>query len=322
MDQIQDNQTNQPQAPSVTPVGQATPAELHSSPGVIVMQWLTYAFWGWVVLGMSILTVIVVSSMLGEYDAGDSVTYGIAAVLVLFPVAFVVDFFYSKNEPTKKTGAASVVMVIHAVLFALFGIGALISIIFSIVGMVLSASDVTGKLIQLYSSIVIFLLYGATFLRTLNPGGKQWIKIGFRVFTAVTVGIIVVAGIFGPAAKERERRNDRLIEQNINSVKNAIESYARKNDQLPARLEQVTLNGDAKKLVDQQLVTYTPNVKLASKNKLDDYYYYELCANYQKELKSKYDYSELGDEDDYDTYISDNSHPAGKTCYKLKAIAF
>lgn len=33
------------------------------NPGTIILQWLTYAFWGWTILAMSVLT-------LYEHDAG------------------------------------------------------------------------------------------------------------------------------------------------------------------------------------------------------------------------------------------------------------
>ena len=60
-----------------------------------------------------------ISELLKDADVGSFDPYAVAAVLVLLPVSFITDFFYSKREPGKKTGAATIVMVIHAVLYAL-----------------------------------------------------------------------------------------------------------------------------------------------------------------------------------------------------------
>ncbi|MGH7250207.1 MAG: hypothetical protein ACREGC_04480, partial [Minisyncoccia bacterium] len=132
----------QPATPPPTPVAQeykppgttnTSPVHNLNTPNVIVMQWLTYAFWGWTALSLSILTGIVLANFINKADMGSFTPYAIAAVLVLLPISFVCDYFYSKHEPGKNTGSAMVVMVIHAVLFALFGVGALIGIVFSLV---------------------------------------------------------------------------------------------------------------------------------------------------------------------------------------------
>src|ERR1700722_14381258 len=85
------------------------------------------------------------------------------------------DFSYSKREPKKKEGAAMVVMVIHAVLFALIGIGAVIYAVFSFVSLVTSSGSHNSAYVSLWSSILIAVFYAATFIRALTPAKLCWI---------------------------------------------------------------------------------------------------------------------------------------------------
>lgn len=50
--------------------------------GIMVLQWLTYAFWGWTVLALSILTTTIVASLIDKAETGGFTPYGIASVLV------------------------------------------------------------------------------------------------------------------------------------------------------------------------------------------------------------------------------------------------
>jgi hypothetical protein len=313
----------------------SSPVSPHSSAGTIVLQWLTYAFWGWTVLIMSFLTVVVLNNMLGSSNDASFVAYVVAAILILLPISVVCDVIYSKQEPQHKTGAASIVMVIHAVLFALFGIGALIAAAISIVTLFLNSSDSTNSIVALISSAIIFVLYGATFLRTLNPARLPWMRRFFVIFMVLAVGIVAVLGIIGPAAKERSTRNDRLINDNLETVATSVSDYARKSNTLPSSLNDIVLTGDAKKLVDNNLVEYKPNtlpstvnynssantVYPVTFNNASRIYYYQLCVNYAKEHKDKYssNFDNAGlDSSGYTTYISVGSYPAGQTCYKVK----
>jgi hypothetical protein len=320
--------------------------------GLVVLQWLTYALWGWTVLGLSALTWVVISSFISDTDSYGFMPYGIAAVLVLLPIAYICDTFYSRREPTRKTGAEMLVMIIHAVLFALFGISSLIAVVFSIVRLITDATDVSYILTSFFSSAIIAGYYGLTFLRTLNPAKFSWIKHFYKHFMLATVGVIIVLGFIGPVAKELTTRNDKLIVAELTNVNTAIQYYAGKNDKLPSNLNDITVSGDTKRLIDNKLVIYKPDTKKAkaSANGSVDYtgdpnsitdlinpkntnanlsiattYYYQLCVDYKKETKGYKDMSQQDyygdnttDSDGYSDYFSTPSeHPAGETCYKL-----
>ncbi len=327
------------QQPPQQPYGQSQAPAPVNSPGLIVLQWLTYAFWGWTILAMSVLTISVLANFIAKAETGSFTPYGIAAVLVLLPISIACDVFYSRKEPAKKTGAASIVMVIHAVIFALFGIGAVIAIVFSMVSMLTSSGDSSDIQVALYSALIIAVLYGAAFLRTINPARIPVLKRGYIIFMTIVVGIIALLGVVGPVANERATRNDRLITSNINSLKYSIDSYAKNKNRLPDTLKDLDLTGDAKVLVDKNLVKYTANKQPASSEAkgtgtgikrttlTNMTYYYELCVTYTKELENRYSSYDSSDNeldiDGYATYLDTNDgHSAGEKCYKIKTTKY
>jgi competence protein ComGC len=324
------------QMPVPQPYAQPLPEAPVNTPGQIVLQWLTYAFWGWTILGMSALTISVLANFISKAETGGFTPYGIAAVLVLLPISIVCDVFYSKHEPEKKTGAASIVMVIHAVIFAIFGIGSVIAIVFSIVSMLTSSSDSSSTQVALYSAMIISVLYAAAFLRTINPVRIPMVRRSFTIFMTLVVGVIAILGIVGPVANERSTRNDRLITSNLSSVKASIDSYANSKNKLPSSLNDLNLSGDAKKLVDTNQIKYTANSKPVSTTSTstgttrktlttNTTYYYELCVNYTKASdKNRYSTyaSSREDSDGYSTYIESYYHDAGEECYKIKTVDY
>lgn len=295
--------------------------------GLVVLQWLTYAFWGWTVLALSVLTSMVVADLLNDSYDGEGTAYGIAAVLVLLPISYICDHFYSKREPVRKTGPETLVMVIHAVLFALFGIGSLIVAVFSIVSLLTSSSEEQGTVTTLICGLIIAVYYGLTFLRALNPGKLGWIKSKYKFIMLASISVITVLGIIGPVAQERTTRDDKLIVSALPSIGESIQSYTNSKKKLPATLQELDLKGDAKALSDRKLVTYKPIGVVTdssdypslskSTNKV---FGYELCANFKK-ASSDYENSSTArytDDSGYITYLSAYDHPAGETCYKVK----
>ncbi len=324
----------QPVTQSAVVATQAAPTNANlNTPNVIVMQWLTYAFWGWTALVLSILTATVLANFISGAETGGFTPYAAAAVLVLLPISFVCDLFYSKHEPEKKTGAAMIVMVIHAVLFALFAVGSLIGIVFSIVQLLTSRSDSSGTLTALYTSIIIAIIYALILIRTINPPKFKWIPKSYRITMVIIVGTISLLGFIGPVAHARQTRTDRLIESEIGSVSSSIDNYANTNKHLPDDLTTITLNGDAKLLVTDNLVEYTPN-SLSPSTTSNQYgvnyqtisttttYYYTLCTTYKKAKENKYNTYNSSTLDGYTTYVSAYSHPAGHVCYKLKTTTY
>jgi type II secretory pathway pseudopilin PulG len=289
------------------------PKEAQNS-GIIILQWLTYAFWGWTVLAMSVLVSTVMSHFIADTEVGDFIAYPIASVVVLLPLSIICDVFYRKKEPLKKTGPSSLVMVIHAVLFALFGIGSLIVAVFCFVALFLSNSDTTGTRVALFSALIISVLYGATFLRTLNPARLPWARRYYIFFVGVITVVFCILGIVGPAVSARATRDDKLLENNLRDIENAVDDYASENNRLPQSLDDLELENEAKDIRDRNLVTYKANTKAASTTTRQQVFYYQLCAKFVE--KSKY-YSRSNSSNTYVSYGYYYNHDKGEQCFKL-----
>lgn len=300
---------------------QPTPA--HNSAGILVLQWLTYAFWGWLILGLIWLMGVVLANALLEESTTDMIPYAIAASVVLLPLAFVTDLFYRKHEPLKKVGGAAIIMVVHTVLFALLGIVTLIVAIFTTLSMAITTNRIEDQLVAIFTTGFATILYASAFLRTLNPFKNT--KPLF-IYSLVMVGLTVILlgfATFGPFAKSLATRNDRLIEQNLSSLVNDIRLYTKDNDQLPASLEDINASGETQQLIDKNLVEYKKEatVKPAKVSGLSTEYRYQLCVDYTASHGSRYTSRNQSDEE-YTEYISGSSHDAGETCYKLQVTSY
>ncbi len=293
-------------------------------PALVVLQWLSYALWGGTVIAMSVLVASVLSFYIIGNSIGDTVLYGLAAVVVLLPLSLICDVLYLKHEPESRTRSSSVVMTVHAVLFALLGIGSLITVAFSVVSLMVSSSGHEAIMVTLYSSLIITALFIMLFFRTILPKKYAKIRYLFMTIMIIAVALICVYGVIGPIADAQLTRNDKLIETNLPTVSEAVSTYASDKNQLPTTLDNLTLTGDAKKLVTDKLVTY----------KKDSGFNYQLCVTYKKASTDQYatptpvsssnSSSSLSSASpmvstsgDYSYYVTTIPHPAGDKCYKL-----
>ncbi len=304
-----------------------------NTPGILILQWLTYAFWGWTILVLAYLTMMSVSFFVdgssSTYSENSIVAYLLAATLVLLVISLVCDVLYSRREPEHKNGASMVIMIIHAVIFALCGIAAVIVAVFAVVNMLINGTG-PGNTTALLTGLVIAVVYAATLLRTLRPASipklvpKYWI-----LMAAVIVGIAAL-GISGPAAYERSTRNDRLIESGLGAVSSEINSYTEKNDKLPSSLSDIRgdLYGNGAKLVDQNLVEYKPGKKITRDDGdvvIQIYpdprpttYTYELCVTYKARKGSGDIYYSRESQVTTPTTPETYTHSEGYHCYKLQ----
>jgi hypothetical protein len=323
----------------------ATPAKAKKpdfdGSALVVLQWLSYALWGGTVIAVSTLAATVLTFYITESNVGDAVLYSLAAVLVLLPISLICDVMYLKNEPDTRTRSSSAVMTVHAVLFALFGIGSLITVAFSLVSLMVGSSGHDGIMVTLYTSIIVASLFALLFLRTILPKKYSRIRYFFMTIMVVAVTLACVFGFFGPIADAQFSRNDKLIQSNLQAVSQAVSKYAYDNNKLPATLDDLKLTGDAKKLITDKLVTY----KKDSAPDSSYYYsskdfYYQLCVTYKKASTDQYSTptpvysinnsasssskSTLVDStgNDYWYYPYTSQHSAGDKCYKLMTNSY
>lgn len=310
----------------VTPVATvevAGPKPHANTPGVIVLQWLTYAFWGWLIIALIwLLSVILINAILGT-SVSTVVPYAIAGGIVLLPIAFFTDFFYRKHEPLKKTGVAMVIMVIHAVVFALLAIASLITAVFNGLNAVIEGSgNVNTQLVVLYTSIGATVLYVVTFLRTLNPFKSVkplfLYSVGMVAFTLV----LLILTIVGPLIQSISTRDDRRIEQYLPTVSSDINNYISENDKLPATLDEVTFSNEAvSSLVEDGLVVYKPETSKPSDiDPINTEHRYQLCVTFKLESDSSTNgyTSDRSNSNTYSSYLSTYDHGKGEVCYKVE----
>lgn len=333
-------------APVATQSPQANvvaPPEVHKTQAdavTLVLQWLTYAFWGWFALAMLWLSAVVYGFVVAGSDSSSDwasiVSYPIASVLVLLIVAAVVDFFYRRREPAKKEGFATAVMVIHTVIFALFGIGALVGAVFTLISLVLNDAPSADKGIRvaLYTALTLVPVYAILTARTTLVA--KWRRIPMLTTIVLGIGalVFIAIGVFGPVMQSVATRQDRQVASVLNDIVYAVNSYDQDHDKLPESLEGLTYNTygstDAetvKSLLAKGVITYKPNTDPGTELKPQDAYsfrtvhYYQLCATFTNEQKSSYG-SMPSEKSGYSESINAQYHTKGEQCYNVKTNTY
>lgn len=321
-----------PQQSIQPPVNEPMVSEFKNvnTPGTIVLQWLTYAFWGWSLLAICALVFVVIFSQLTDIDLSGSIAWVLPPVLVLMPISFICDYFYGRREPVKKTGIAIVIMVIHAVIFALFGIGAIVGAVFNGTQLALSSDSKPDEASAWIISFVISAaLYAVTFLRTLNPLPKLKITKIYPITMIIIMGVLLVAAFIGPVADSNRTKQDREITSSLSDVSRAINEYTSEKKKLPENLNDVELKGIAKSIADRELVEYKPEGIQAVKveqnygdvtaSPFQNYFRYQLCVTYkEKDRNDVYSSLQFSQNNEYSEYLSTYGHPAGSVCYKMQ----
>lgn len=327
-----------------------------NSPGVLILQWLTYAFWGWTLIALYWLTGLSISYFFeresrtsdsyGADSFNEMLAYAIAGVVVLFVISMICDVIYSRFEPKRKTGAATVIMVIHAVIFALCGIGSLIVGVFAFVNMLISTGTEGSPITVMTTAAVMVLLYGLTLVRTLRPEMVKHVTKLYWIAMLVASVVISGLGIFGPIAAAQRTKDDRAIESQLPSIARGINKYTRDQGELPKSLNDPVLQRSSYlrsqktlRLIEDDKVRYVPKDKIVraapttadrTTVERDPVYHYQLCVEYDtdKTSSSYSDYSDYSDysEDSYtqtrsqkyDTTPDTSDHAAGDVCYDLQ----
>ena len=276
------------------------------------------------------MAVVLRNVILGE-PSNDTVPYAVAASIVLFPLAFTCDFFYRKYEPAKKYGAAMIIMVVHAVLFAVLGIMSLIIAVFIGIDMLMNTVRSTdSQTVNLLVAAFAALLYVGAFLRTLNPfKAKRPTAIYAIAMTTLTAALLALV-IAGPVVTSLATRDDRLIEVALPQVQQSIGEYISDNDKLPASLNDVSFTSDeARELVEDGKVEYKAVGKVekivlnnTTNENTTSTYRYELCVDYKATKNSENARRFTPDNGAYAVSLTTYAHGAGPTCYKLQQTVY
>ncbi len=305
-----------------------------SSGGVLVLQWLSYAFWFWCSVSVSVLAGIVINYFISGnkgYQWGNELAYPLASVIILLAIALVTDKLYARHEPAKKNGGANVIMLLHVVPFILIVIGALVTVVFSLITMLLNSDPVAtvdGPIKVMLVSLIVAVLFALAATRAFY-GSRPKVRLAAWVGMAVLAVGFIAGSVAGPATAALRTKNDRLIEQALPSLSSDIRRYTNEHNKLPGTLSDVTYDESSysasavQKLIDSKLVTYKANTlpannstynpgdvstsvcdtsptagvcyskpTIAPDTNSQKRFYYQLCTTYQREKKSEYNYSE------------------------------
>ena len=299
----------------------------------VVLQWLTYAFWGWSIVAFGFLLSLGAQFLIGESTksiAPEVIPSAIAGTVVLFAIASICDIFYSRREEERKTGFSLVLTVLHSVLAGLVGVGVLIAIMLSVIRLITSLNpSVSSEQIFIITGIGVLVLLALLMVRISWPFARSNLRLLFRiVFLSIGVSVIALA-IFGPGAQNLRMKDDAAVRQTVSAIPAQVDRYVTKEKVLPASLDDIADNSSftgnestLKSLAERQLITYMPNIKqpvvststsLTNKRSTTTFYY-ELCATYKYANKqSSKAYSS------YNTSGLANVNGAGKTCKTLTA---
>ena len=309
--------SQQPQPTPQPSFDQSMPMEMghktNTNAVTIVLQALTYAFWFWTLLILSIILSSVLTYLLIDTFDAEWLVYLASSLLVLLPIAFITDRFYRKVEPEKKHGFAAVVMVLNAVVACLVGVGSLITAVIALVSLGLSSGDTNATSVTILSSLIVAGLSILFFIRIVQLKQFSYINKHFSKIIGIVVGLTILLAVVGPAVDTARRRTDRLIESNYSRIVREIERYAVENNGLPDSLDKVDFSDEANKAVDTGRISY--EARSTAQDSLDQFgrqrssqqlATFELCVDWEFEKDS--DYSS------YNNYPS-VSHKKGIQCY-------
>lgn len=328
------------------------PTELkhHGSGGVMVLQWLSYAFWGWLGAALTWLTgAIAVYFVTGNSsETPGLLAYPLAAVIVMTLIAFPTDMIYAKREPAQKTGGQNAIMLVHVVVFVLLAVGAAITAVFACISIMLNTDPTMGtdgQIVALWTCLSMFVAFGLLAMRVLFGGKRVILRRLYWIVIGVAALAMIVTSLVGPVAGSQSTKDDRVIEQGLPYVVEVINSYADDNGKLPTTLRDAQSsstssavdNAALKELISRDMVRYTPNVKEATKYgdgdgaTYDSYsyntttYYYRMCVTYRNVKKSSGNYISTSANvgaSAYQTYLSIDSHAKGEVCYNLETNGY
>lgn len=323
-----------------------------NTPTLVLVQWLSYVFWALTIIAIS----YVASSIIAFYvDVNtttfvEQVAYGVVAVVILVPLAIIADVFYGRYEDTRKSIALSVVHVIHSVLFALAAIGALITLAFLSVNLLITTAPSPTAVVDITTSAVVFVLFAGLLLRITRPTMHRFLRKGFRIDLTVVSLVAIGFAIAGPVGYAVTTKNDRQLRDSLNYVSTTLNSYVSLKNELPGSLEtglndtearmyggDDNLRTTALKLESEGTIKYTPNTKKPVTEKDEQSgttttYFYELCGTFAHNLRKESfgygvypSYPVIEDttvSSDYESYIFPGEIKSGEVCYKLKAVAY
>lgn len=301
------------------PRKKTTTKQQQPSTGTLALQWLTYALWACLAIVSLISSSLVISFFMTEQiPTIQEIAYLLTAMVILLAVATTVDFIYSKHENTKKKQPFTLVTTVHAVIFTLALVVSLIAAAFNLVNHFIEyGSDLTSTKISLSVSSVAILLSAALVVRTTLAWRPKLSQQVSRWTLILVPAILIIVGTVFILPKSSIYQRDSLVEMALMDTNLRINEYANTNDSLPSDLSKLNLEGNSKKILDENLINYTPDTRKSDAGR----HYYKLCGTYKLSSPSTNREVVYGGENEksFDHYKHTDfaQHSEGEQCYKL-----
>ena len=261
-----------------------------------------------------------------------TIPYALAAIVVMLPIAFITDLFYRKYETPKKFGAATAILSVHAVIYALTAIGALIITVLTGLEMLINATSFnSGSGVSLVVTITTSLFFGGLFARIIGTTkSKKIAKVYSYIMLILSLGLAITA-VAGPLTKSVLTRDDRIIEDNLYSIDQSVKEYIKDNNTLPESLSDITLTSstddDVATLIEKNKITYKAGSEETTStssshdsnstyNRVSTIYTYSLCAQYKASVGTKTEIDNAKENNSKYNTIDTSSHDAGTVCYE------
>lgn len=309
----------------------------------LVLQSVTYSLWSWTLIALSVVATTALSYFFA--GAGDDYTflsYFVATLICLLPIAAIVDHAFSKRTLLATSNFRIVVMVFHAVTIFLISVGALIAAVVAAVSLLIQPTSSDAPKVAMLAAVIVASLFGLLFCRIIGLKRMPDFQALFPYIIIAFALLAVLLAAVGPLRHDYQRRTDKVIESGLPAISSAVANYQRKYNKLPSSLHDIDVadaygHENAEQVTNRKLVaykalsqeatttlqlpgyawTYNPDSKSSTWQQRTQTNVqrarYQLCTTYAKKRgdgsqpDSSYSYAE--------TY----RHPAGYVCYNLQA---
>lgn len=309
-----------------------------NEPRVATTQWMTYVFWAGAAIAGSVLVGISTSLVVDGYGQGmSSALYAVIALAIILPIAVISDRVYSKDERSQKVGIGLVLMVLHAVIFAIVAVGALATAIYSLTQHLLFPTGTNELLTVTATAGWLALTFALIVVRTVKVSFARMAKILLLVLTVSTF----FWGVLGPVTQSVMRRDDDQSERAFQNLYSMVTIQAGETGKLPADIDaaidvqtsKYMLNETAvlKKSADAGLISYIPNTKEPTTVKEDGSvittHYFQMCVTYKYDNKNRdnwggiYIDSVSSSDGNHSSLYTGTSPDAGSHCYQYTATS-
>lgn len=305
-----------------------------STPAFVTMQWLSYAFWALASIAIVYLVSVITNYVLNVDTTvtTEAVAYAVAASFIVLPLAFTLDVFFSRHEDDNKSNASSVVMVVHAVGFAVISVIALITAVFNLINMVLNDYDDKGLWIAVVAAVTTCVLFGILFIRTIKPELFPRLREYYRY---LILALILIAGfwaIFGPGAKALDTKQSRGVRDSMMQITSAVDNYVTSNGTLPKDIDAMMSAGyyfgdvstsQMKDYIVRGVLSYEPNTKAFTEADGVKTFYYKICGTFDRDLMMGGGMTNMmAREDGYYNSLDLGNVTAGTHCYDMATGSF